>query len=225
MLNHQSVYKLVLSALPALAMLMLAVPATAHIQVSPPHAAPGDAVKFTVLVPNESEAVTTKVELKIPSGMLPFSYVDVPGWKRTLVEASNGSVEEIVWTGKLAQDGFVEFSFLAGTPEKPMDLQWKALQSYSDGNVVSWIGAPDTEYPAAVTHLDENAAKQNAGGESSGDTSAEKPASASTTKTSGSQVAGPAESDKLARIVAAAGLVAGLMALVLGGWRRRPANR
>jgi uncharacterized protein YcnI len=154
-----------LTGLTVAALLALAPAAQAHIQVTPTVAAPNDPVKFTVLVPGEKTAQTTRVTLKIPAGLLPFSYEDPSGWKRTLVKASNGGVDQVVWTGRLAADGFVEFSFLAGTPEKPGTLIWKALQTYSDGSVVRWIGAPGSEQPAPVTRIVAGAPKQNAGGE------------------------------------------------------------
>ncbi len=146
--------------------------ASAQIQVTPAVVAPDDPVKFTVLVPGEKTAQTTKVDLKMPAQLLPFSYEDPPGWKRTLVKASNGGVDQIVWTGRLARDGFVEFSFLAGTPEKPGKLVWKALQTYSDGSIVRWIGSPSSNQPAPVTQVVKGAPRQNAGGEGAPSTSA-----------------------------------------------------
>ncbi len=58
--------------------------AAAHIQVSPTVAAPEDAVRFDFLVPGEkTDAQTTKVALKVPAGVLPYSYADPPGWQRS----------------------------------------------------------------------------------------------------------------------------------------------
>lgn len=143
-----------------------AAPASAHIQVSPTVAAPEDAVRFTVLVPGErSDATTTKVALKVPPGVLPYSYGQAPGWQRSLVLAKDQSVAQIVWTGRMASDEFAEFSFLASTPPQPGVLSWKALQFYSDGDVVRWIGAPSSEEPAPVTRVEASAPLQNAGGE------------------------------------------------------------
>jgi uncharacterized protein YcnI len=149
------------------ASLALAVPAVAdaHIQVRPATAAPNDPVEFTVLVPSERDAHTTTVDLKLPPGLLPFAYGDAPGWKRRLVTAPNGAVERIVWTGRLATDGYATFRFLASTPERPTTLTWKALQHYDDGTVARWIGSPDSESPAPVTRVLAGAARQNAGGE------------------------------------------------------------
>jgi uncharacterized protein YcnI len=139
--------------------------AGAHVQVQPSTVAPNDPVEFTVLIPSEREAHTTKVDLKLPPGVIPFAYGETPGWKRKLVKASNGAVDRVVWTGKLAEDGFAAFRFLAGTPEKPTTLTWKALQTYDDGTVARWIGAPGSESPAPVTKVLAGAPRQNAGGE------------------------------------------------------------
>mgnify|MGYP000959255027 CR=1 FL=1 len=83
-------------------------------------AAPGDAVKFTFLVPGErAPHWTRKVVLKVPAGTLPYSFEATPGWKRQLLEAKNGAVDRIAWSGQMAPDGFAEFSFLAATPPRP----------------------------------------------------------------------------------------------------------
>ena len=148
--------------------------AYAHIQVLPTVVAPLDAVKFTLIVPGESEAQTTKVELQLPPNLLPFAWEDVPGWKREIVPGDDPlSLGNVIWTGKLAPDGFVEFSFLAGTPEEAGELSWKAIQTYDDGTAVRWVGPPGSEEPAAVTIVDADAPEQNAGGESAGGEPAE----------------------------------------------------
>ncbi|WP_445149695.1 DUF1775 domain-containing protein [Baekduia sp. Peel2402] len=192
------------------AALVAAAPAAAHVQITPTVAAPGDSAKFTVLVPGETEAQTTKVELKVPAGVLPFSYNVTPGWKRTLVSAADGSVDRIVWTGRLPRDGFVELAFLAGLPEQPGTLAWKALQTYSDGTVVRWIGGPESEHPAPTTVLEAGAAKQNAGGEGEGTTRdvAEAPGEAATSdSSSATDTSADNGPDWLARALALAALL------------------
>jgi uncharacterized protein YcnI len=193
--------------------------AQAHIQVTPAAVAPGDAAKFTVLVPGERDSGTVKVELQMPRELLPFSYEDPAGWKRSLVKAGNGSVERVVWTGRAPSDGFTEFSFLAGTPDTPGALRFKALQTYADGTVVRWIGAPDSDNPAAVVKVDASARKQNAGGES-GEAEAGAPA-ATATAAPRAAATGRGGSDTLAILLGAAGLVLGLIALTVA-LRRRP---
>ncbi len=136
--------------------------AAAHVEVAPAVVAPSDSVRFTVLVPGERDpARTTQVELKVPAGVIPYAYGETPGWTRRAIAGADGGVERIVWTGSLPGDGFVELSFLAGTPDAPGLLVWKALQTYDDGTVVRWIDGPDGDLPAATTRVD--AAAQRAG--------------------------------------------------------------
>jgi uncharacterized protein YcnI len=143
--------------------------AHAHVQVLPAVVAPLDAVRFTIIVPGESNARTTRVELQLPPDLLPFAWEDVPGWKRRIVPGNDpASVGNVIWTGRLATDGFVEFSFLAGTPQSPGEISWKAIQTYDDGTVVRWVGPPGSEEPAAVTLVSEDAPRQDAGGETGG---------------------------------------------------------
>jgi uncharacterized protein YcnI len=191
-------------------MLVASAVASAHIQVRPAVVAPSDAVEFTVLVPGERDpAWTTRVELKLPVGLLPFSYGETPGWKRSLIKASNGRVDRIVWTGRLAPDGFAAFSFLAGTPDQPGSLTWKALQTYNDGEVSRWIGAPSSDFPAATTEVVAGAPVQNSGGESGTGAAAATVQTASTSP------------DWLLRGLAAAALVIATLALLLVLIQRR----
>jgi uncharacterized protein YcnI len=194
-----------------LALGIVAPSASAHIQVRPSTAAPDDAVLFEVLVPNERERGTAEVELAIPAGVIPFSYQDAPGWRRSLTLNQDESVRSIVWRGRLRSDGFARFSFLASTPSSEGQVAWKAIQTYDDGRKVRWIGAPDGDNPAAVTTVSKRYPKQNAGGESDGGTEpAQEPGSASE-----SSAAGGDGSDSTARWLAAAALAAALASLVL----------
>jgi len=187
--------------------------AQAHIQIAPTSAAPGDSVRFTVLVPGERRQQTRRVELKVPAGLLPFSFADAPGWTRRTVPSGDGGIARIVWTGRLAADGFVEFSFLAGTPDRPGAIAWKAIQVYSDGAVVRWIGPPGSEQPAPVTRLVAGLTPQNAGGE----TGASRPPDAAAR----ADAAPVARRDWVARGIAAVALLAAIASLVLSRRRSR----
>jgi uncharacterized protein YcnI len=188
--------------------------AAAHIQVSPTVAAPEDAVRFDFLVPGEkTDAQTTKVALKVPAGVLPYSYADPPGWQRKLVKAPDNSVAQIVWIGRLAADGFAEFSVLAATPPKPGTLSWKALQFYSDGEVARWIGSPESDDPAPVTEIVAGAPLQNAGGEGAGGAEVE------VSETDSEQSASDSSEDSTALALAIAALALAVVALGIA-WRR-----
>jgi len=216
--------RLRIAALATLAALAGASPAAAHIQMSPAEAAPGDPVRFELLVPGEKEARTTEVALQIPKGVLPFSWEDAPGWKRTTEPATDGSVGVVRWRGRLAADGFVRFSFLAATPEQEGQLTWKAVQRYDDGSEAAWIGPPDAENPAAVTEVSAAAARQNAGGEGQGagaDGAAPSTPPAPASADAEADDDGGGTSGTLGLAFGAAGLVLGAAALVVA-LRRRP---
>ncbi len=210
MLRRSSVRGTATLALSAALMLGICASANAHIQVAPVAAAPGDAVRFTVLIPGERSQETRRVDLKVPSGALPFSFGETPGWQRRTIPAANGAIDRIVWTGRLVRDGFAEFSFLAGTPERPGTLSWKALQTYSDGKVVRWIGPPGSEHPAPTTRIVAGVPAQNAGGEGAARGAAAVAVAAAPRATSGDS----GDTDWLARGLALAALVASIAALV-----------
>jgi len=147
----------------------LAVPAAAqaHVTVQPKTAAAGAYVVEDVRVPNETDdAVTTKVAVQFPPGFAEASYQSVPGWTvkvvkeklATPVKTDDGEVTEgvktITWTANAKADGiapgqFQDFPLSVQIPGKAGDtLTFKALQTYSDGTVARWIGAPDSDKPA-----------------------------------------------------------------------------
>jgi uncharacterized protein YcnI len=146
----------------ALALLLAVSPAWAHVTVQPEEAPAGAFFAFVVRVPNEREdASTTKVEVEFPP--LAFvSFQDVEGWKRTVemrtleepLDVFGEPVSEVVgsvtWSGGEIQPGeFLDFGFSARVPEDQEELEFPALQTYSSGEVVRWIGPPDAEEPAA----------------------------------------------------------------------------
>ena len=207
------------------ATLALVEPAGAHVQVRPALAAPGDPVLFQVIVPGERDAHTTEVTLQIPKDVLPFSFEDPPGWTRTNGEASDGSLSTITWKGELAEDGFARFAFLASTPEQEGEIAWKAIQTYDDGHTTRWIGAPDSENPAAVTKISESAPRENAGGESEPPGAPATATATASAKTAAANVATTDDPSPLPTILSAVAVVlsALALALVLRG-RRRPAT-
>jgi len=155
---------------------VLAGTASAHVTVSADAVSAGHDVKAVFRVPNErDDASTVRLEVSFPTDhpMGQVSVAAVPGWtatvrKRTLavpVHAHDGGeitevVESVVWQGgAIKPGGFLEFPVTIGPlPQDADQLVFKALQSYSDGQVVRWIEQPSTsgpqpQYPAPVLSL------------------------------------------------------------------------
>ena len=207
--------------------LLVAPPAAAHVQVRPTTAAPEDAVLFEVMVPNERENRTVSLELAVPEGVLPFSYEETPGWRRTLTLNPNQSIRSIVWRGTMPSDGFTRFGFLASTPPGEGEIVWKAVQTYDDGRKVRWIEPPDGEQPAAVTTVSERFPRQDAGGEAPGEASSGEPQAPAEATAEPEAMAdemdgsgGSEGSDTTARWLAAGALAAALLSLALVLLRR-----
>ena len=134
-------------------------------------------VELTFRVPNERQnANTVIVQVFFPTN-LPLLTVDVlplPGWSATVhtetlaipVKTDDGLVSQIVsdvtWksaSGGIAPGQYEDFSVAAGSvPDKPTQLVFKALQTYSSGEIVRWIevpmaGQPEPDSPAPVVTL------------------------------------------------------------------------
>jgi periplasmic copper chaperone A len=202
--------------------------ATAHVTIDPGTAEPGGFGRFAFRVPNERPVPTRRVEVNFPAAQpLPFVSVrPTNGWTFKVdkvaltapldVEGQKVSeaVTRITWTGSINPGEFQEFDVSIGPLPKSGALVFKALQTYADGQVVRWIeapqdGGPPPERPAPVLKL---TAAANA------------PAQADRgSAEDGAADGAPGRRDGTARVLGAAGLAAGLAALVLAGltWRRR----
>jgi periplasmic copper chaperone A len=212
------------------AALVLAPAAGAHVTLQPTEAPAGDFARLDVRVPNERDnAGTTKVVVRFPPGFLFASYEPVAGWdveitKRKLEkpveqfgERITEEVDRITFTGEGEQgvirpDQFRDFGLSVSVPDRPgATLTFKALQTYSNGEVVRWIGPPDAEEPAPQVKL------TAAGGEepASEQAAQQSPAADGEEEDDGNGLA------IAALIVAALGLGAGLAALVLRRGRPR----
>ncbi|MGH2906718.1 MAG: YcnI family protein [Solirubrobacterales bacterium] len=154
----------------ALVSLLVATGAAAHVTVQPTSVPADGFTRVDVRVPNEQDdAGTTKVSVKFPSGIYFASYEPVAGWKAAIKtkklaepvkmgdDETNTEVESVTFTA--TDDGiepgqFQDFGLSISTPNKPnTSLTFPAVQTYSNGDVVRWIGTPDAEEPAPQLHL------------------------------------------------------------------------
>jgi periplasmic copper chaperone A len=163
----------------ATAAVVLALPATAgaHVTLQPNQAAAGSFTRLDVRVPTErDDASTVKVDVQFPPGFAEASYEPVRGWsvkvtKEKLaqpIKTDDGEVTEgvkqITWTAKSKADGippggFQDFGLSVQVPGRAGDeLTFKALQTYSNGEVVRWIGAKDSDTPAPIVSVTGDAA-------------------------------------------------------------------
>ncbi|AEH11706.1 MULTISPECIES: YcnI family copper-binding membrane protein [Protofrankia] len=215
-----------------------ALPASAHVTVQPKSAAAGSYTTLSFKIPTErDDASTTKLEIQFPTDT-PISSVTIEphlGWSYQVaktklaepIKTDDGSVSEVIsqitWTASSADTAikpgeFAVFNVSAGPlPAQAGTVAFKALQTYSNGEVVRWIdvaqpGQDEPEHPAPSLTLTAAAA---GGADAHGASAASaSPAGTGTADTTASHSVD--SSDGTARGLGIAGLVVGLIGIGAG---------
>ena len=128
--------------------------ASAHVTVQPQETSQGKYEVFTLRVPSESESPTTKVEVKFPEEVDITRFEPKAGWTYEVQKDDTGKITSVTWTTEgegLTATEFGQFNMQGKVGDKATEIVWKAYQTYKDGSVVEWVGAPDAEKPASVT--------------------------------------------------------------------------
>ncbi|MET9731742.1 YcnI family protein [Streptomyces sp. NPDC006458] len=231
--------------------LALASPALAHVSVQPEgKAAKGGFAVVDFKVPNERDnASTTKLEVSFPADH-PLASVmpePVPGWDAKVTKSKLDKplnlhgrqitevVSKVTWTAKnggIKPGFFQKFPVSVGTlPEDADELVFKAIQTYSGGEVVRWIevqeGDEEPENPAPVLALSaaEEDGHHGSGSEddkASAEPSADASQAAAHTSASAEEASGDS-TDTTARVLGIVGIVVGAAGVaygVLAGRRR-----
>ncbi|MFJ7151206.1 YcnI family protein [Streptomyces sp. NPDC100445] len=228
------------AALAGSAVLVLSAPAFAHVSVQPEGAAAkGGYAVVDFKVPNERDnASTTKIEVNLPADH-PIASVmpqPIPGWKIDVTKSTlakpltmhgekiDQAVTKVTWTadGKgIAPGYFQKFPLSLGAlPEDTDQLVFKAVQTYSNKEVVRWIEVPregqdEPENPAPVLELTAASDDDHHAAPAADDTDGK------AEKTTAADSGGG--SDTTARVLGVAGIVAGVAGVaygVLAGRRR-----
>lgn len=231
--------------------LVLASPALAHVSVQPEgKAAKGGYAVVDFKVPNErDDASTVKLEVNFPAEH-PLASVmpePVPGWDAKVTKSKLDKplnlhgrqitevVSKVTWTaakgGGIKPGFFQKFPVNVGAlPEDTDELVFKAIQTYSGGEVVRWIevqqGAEEPENPAPVLALSAAEEDGHHGADADDNASAEPSAGTDRAAAHTDAAAGEASQDSTdttARVLGVVGIVVGVAGVaygVLAGRRR-----
>jgi uncharacterized protein YcnI len=213
--------------------------AEAHISLHPNTIPAGAFATLDVRVPGEQEgAYVKKVDTLFPPGFTGVNYENVPGWTAKMIETKlaspiqkdgetiNTEVSQVVWTwtgplGKVNNGQFISFPLSLAIPDVAgKALEFRTIQTYSNGQVVHWIDPSLTaEHPAPRINITakggviEDIAGHEAGpeaGQTAGRQSTPTPTPAVVESTSSGTSKGLGIA---ALILGALGLIAGLGAL------------
>ncbi|HEV2975335.1 MAG TPA: YcnI family protein [Solirubrobacteraceae bacterium] len=232
-----------LAATLALASLLGASSANAHVSIHPNTVPAGAFATLDVRVPGEQEgAHVTSVDVLFPTGFTGVDYENAPGWSARVIERKlttpiheggetiDSDVAQVVWTwtgplGRVDNGQFVQFPLSVAIPrgDAGTALEFRTVQSYSNGRVVHWIDASlEAENPSPRINVTasggpiEDVAGDEAGPRPSGaHASASMPAGApAATSTSG----GASKSLAIAALIVGA---LGLLVALVAARRRR----
>ena len=221
------------------AVLALSAPAFAHVSVQPEGtAAKGGYAVIDFKVPNErDDASTTKLEVTFPTDHPLASVMPQPldGWTVKVTKSKlakplemhgekiDEAVTKVTWTadGKGVEPGFFQkFPLSVGAlPENTDQLVFKALQTYSDKDVVRWIEVPqegqeEPENPAPVLQLSAAEVDGHHGSTAASDASDEKQGTEKTAAASSDST--DSSSDTTARVLGVVGIVVGAAGVAYG---------
>jgi uncharacterized protein YcnI len=129
--------------------------ASAHVTVLPKETTQGSYEMFTVRVPSENDTVpTTQVKVEFPSDVNISRFEPKPGWKYEIEKDASDKITSVTWTTEgegLSATEFGLFYMQGKVADEATEIVFKAYQTYQDGSVVEWVGAPDAQKPASVT--------------------------------------------------------------------------
>jgi periplasmic copper chaperone A len=215
--------------------------AQAHISLHPDTIPAGAFATLDVRVPGEQEgAYVRKVDVLFPQGFTGVDYENVAGWSTKVIESRlatpikadgetiDTEVSQIVWTwtgplGKVESGQFIQFPLSLAIPDDATGkaLEFRTVQTYSNGQVVHWISPSLTaEHPSPRINVTarggviQDIAGDEAG-PAAGQTAGTAPAPASTPAVVRSTSSGASKGLGVAALILGAlGLAASLGALV-----------
>ncbi len=224
-----------IAALTVMGALLLPAAAAAHISLHPNTIPAGAFATLDVRVPGEQEgAHVTKVDVLFPPGFVGVDYENVPGWSTRIIETKlatplhedgetiDTEVSQIIWTwtgplGKVNNGQFVNFPLSLAIPTDAAGnaLEFRTVQTYSNGQVVHWIDPSLTaEHPAPRINVTaKGGVIQDIAGDEAGPTTGQTAISQPRSPTAAAQSTQPASSGASEGLAVAA-LVVGVLGLL-----------
>ena len=226
-------------ALPLLAAAALVVPASAqaHVSIHPNTIPAGAFATLDVRVPGEQEgAYVSEVDMLFPQGFTGVDYEKVPGWSTRVIESKlaqpitqdgetiDTEVSRIVWTwtgpaGKVGNGQFLDFPLSLAIPPDAAGsaLEFRTVQSYSNGQVVHWIDPSlSAEHPSPrINVTTKGGAIEDVAGEEAGPAAGQTGSGSSATAPVTSTAQSNGAASKTLGIVA---LILGTLGLIAGSW-------
>ena len=136
----------------ALALLLFASSAGAHVSITPRQSQQGATEKYVVRIPTEGNVATVAAELEAPAGVIIETLQKPDGWTHE-VKRADDRIVSIIWTADVKPGEFIEVAFVARNPRQGTEIVWTLRQRFADGTVTDWTNGPNGVRPTARTTL------------------------------------------------------------------------
>ena len=136
----------------ALALLLFAGSAAAHVSITPRQSQQGATEKYVVRIPTEGNVATVAAELEAPEGVIIETLQKPDGWTHE-VKRADDRIVSIIWTADVKPGEFIEVAFVARNPRQGTEIVWTLRQRFADGTVTDWTNGPNGVRPTARTTL------------------------------------------------------------------------
>jgi len=232
----KTINKIILfAACATIALLTYATSALAHISIHPNTVPAGAFATLNVRVPAEQQgAHMTKVDVLFPAGFSDVDYEAVPGWSVNVIERKlatplhsdgetiNSEIAQLVWTwtgplGEVSDGQFIQLPLSVAIPSDAAGkaLEFRTVQSYSDGQVVHWIEPSlDDEHPSPRINVTaKGGAIEDVAGDEAGPVAGQTSAAPSTGAT-GKATTSTSSNSGASKGLALAALIVGALALI-----------
>jgi uncharacterized protein YcnI len=229
--------KIILSAtLATIALFAGDASALAHVSIHPNTVPAGAFATLDVRVPGEQHgAHVAKVDMLFPPGFSDVAYEAVPGWSVKTIERKlatpidddgetiDTEIAQLIWTwtgplGEVSDGQFIQFPLSVAIPDgaRGKALEFRTVQSYSDGSVERWIDPSlDGEHPSPRINVTaKGGAIEDVAGEEAGPAAAQTSAARDTGAVSGKPATVASSSGSASDGLALAALIVGALALL-----------
>jgi uncharacterized protein YcnI len=136
----------------ALACVLVAGYAQAHVSITPRQSQQGATEKYVVRIPTEGNVATIGADLEAPEGVI-IETLQIPaGWTYE-VKRADDRIVSIAWNVDVKPGEFIEVAFVARNPRQGTEIVWTLRQRFADGTVTDWTNGPNGIRPTARTAL------------------------------------------------------------------------
>jgi uncharacterized protein YcnI len=133
-------------------LVLLTVPAFAHVTVAPQQAVAGASQVYKVRVHNDGKTPTASVALQVPDGVVVQGVEKMAAGTADMMKTGD-RVTKITWHVEVPVGKYVELAFTATNPASGDRLNWNIAETFTDGTTIEFTDKAGAKEKSSVTKL------------------------------------------------------------------------